>query len=94
MLSLFTLYTGRCSALFLVSHFLSQKEAPKEMITQLGVPDVSSIYFHPIKPFCNRAVEDKSTGDNNKAFPLETIPFRCELDDTHTNFVQVIKSPV
>ena len=65
------------------SHF--QKEASDSVLTSVDVPDVKSIFFHPIKPSSNhRAAENQ-----HPLFPLDKIPFKFQLDDIHTNFVQV-----
>ena len=65
------------------SHF--QKEASDSVLTSVDVPDVKSIFFHPIKPSSNhRAAENQ-----HPLFPLDKIPFKFQLDDIHSNFVQV-----
>lgn len=76
--------------LFIVM-FLLQKEAPDSLLTSVDVPNVDSIFFHPIIPSCNRAAENvnRVAEKANPVFPLENIPFRFQLDDVHTNFVQV-----
>ena len=68
-----------------------QKEAPDTVLTSVSVPDVDSIHFHPIVARCNRKLEQcaKDSGSMNAAFPLDDIPFQFQLDDVHTNFVQV-----
>ena len=68
---------------FTVSFF--QKEAPDSVLTSVDVPDIKSIQFHPVKPTSNhRAAENQ-----NQLFPLDKIPFKFQLDDVHSNFVQV-----
>ncbi|WAR30394.1 YAN2-like protein [Mya arenaria] len=67
----------------------NEKEAPESVLTSVSVPDVADIFFHPISPSCNRpAVNEKMQAAlvENAAFPLDKIPFRFQLDDTHTNF--------
>ncbi|KAL4219134.1 hypothetical protein ACF0H5_021716 [Mactra antiquata] len=69
----------------------NEKEAPESVLTSVDVPNVDSIYFHSLTPSCN--VEDKTVGsDLNKqspGFSINDIPFRFQLDDIHTNFVQM-----
>ncbi|XP_060600571.1 uncharacterized protein C05D11.1-like [Ruditapes philippinarum] len=70
----------------------NEKEAPDSVVTSVDVPNVDSIHFHPIVASCNRKVEQsaKDSGyGKNPAFPLDDIPFRFQLDDVHTNFVQM-----
>ncbi|KAL5012223.1 hypothetical protein ScPMuIL_010774 [Solemya velum] len=63
----------------------NEVEPPEGVLTSLPVPDVSSINFHPIKSSSNKT----ETDDSNPGFPLADIPFRFQLDDTHTNFIQI-----
>ncbi|XP_053381490.1 uncharacterized protein C05D11.1-like isoform X2 [Mercenaria mercenaria] len=69
----------------------NEKEASDSVLTSVDVPNVDSINFHPIVPSCNRKPEQsaKDSGKQNAAFPLDNIPFRFQLDDVHTNFVQM-----
>ncbi|OWF39921.1 uncharacterized protein C05D11.1-like [Mizuhopecten yessoensis] len=64
----------------------NEEEAPEDVLTQVSVPDVSSIHFHHINPSSNL---DPKTANANLKFPLDKIPFRFQLDDMKTNFVQI-----
>ncbi|KAK3088334.1 hypothetical protein FSP39_017783 [Pinctada imbricata] len=64
----------------------NEKEAPESLLTCVDVPDVSKIHFHPIFPTSNL---DKASANKNNKFPLSNIPFRFQLDDLSTNFVQM-----
>ncbi|XP_052223206.1 uncharacterized protein C05D11.1-like isoform X7 [Dreissena polymorpha] len=66
----------------------NERGVPESMITCVDVPDVASIFFHPIIPSCNRSAGNNRLTENAD-FPLDKIPFRFELDDIHTNFVQI-----
>ncbi|KAL3870528.1 hypothetical protein ACJMK2_038582 [Sinanodonta woodiana] len=64
----------------------NEKEPPDSIITDITVPDVSKIYFHPISPYSSHR---KDAANINPNFPLADIPFQFQLDDIHTNFVQI-----
>ncbi|XP_060071887.1 uncharacterized protein C05D11.1-like isoform X2 [Ylistrum balloti] len=64
----------------------NEKEAPEDVLTQVSVPDVSSIHFHHINSSSNL---NPKTGNSNLKFPLDEVPFRFQLDDMKTNFVQI-----
>lgn len=64
----------------------NETEAPEEMLTRVSVPDVARIHFHHINPSSNL---NPKTANANTRFPLDKIPFRFQLDDMKTNFVQI-----
>lgn len=57
----------------------------------VDVPHVDSIFFHSINPTCNIVDENvgKLVEKQDPRFRLVDIPFRFQLDDIHTHFVQV-----
>ena len=57
------------------------------MISSLAVPGTDSIHFHPINRHSNLPA-DQQTNDVD-GIDLQKIPFTFQLDDIHTNFVQV-----
>lgn len=58
-----------------------------DILRSLPVPDVGLIQFHPLKPYCNYKNKDVEKSDK---FPIDEIPFKFQLDDLHTNFVQMM----
>ncbi|ESO83908.1 hypothetical protein LOTGIDRAFT_222342 [Lottia gigantea] len=61
-------------------------EPTTAMLTCVDVPKVASIKFHPISPSSNH---NNTTANKTTKFPLYDIPFRFQLDDIHTNFVEM-----
>ncbi|XP_029633499.1 uncharacterized protein C05D11.1 [Octopus sinensis] len=57
-----------------------------DILSSLPVPDVSCIQFHPLRPYCNYRSKDC---DKSDVFPIDDIPFKFQLDDLQTNFVQI-----
>ncbi|KAK3592274.1 hypothetical protein CHS0354_037563 [Potamilus streckersoni] len=64
----------------------NEQEPLDSIITDISVPNVSQIYFHPIIPYSNHS---RDAANRNPKFPLADIPFQFHLDDIHTNFVQI-----
>lgn len=58
-----------------------------EILRSLPVPDVGLIQFHHLKPYCNYINKESEKSD---AFPIDDIPFKFQLDDLQTNFVQMM----
>ena len=61
-----------------------QVEPPESMLTQVPVPDVGCIKFHPLSPSSN--FNDKTS---NPKFPLTDMPVAFQLADIQTNFATV-----
>ncbi|XP_064101551.1 uncharacterized protein C05D11.1-like [Macrobrachium nipponense] len=67
---------------------------PPEMLQSVPVPGVSSINFHPINAYSNHINLDGTSGALQPQLSfsqlLSNLPVKFQLDDLHSNFVEVI----
>ena len=71
--------------------FILQIPPPAEMLKSVPVPGISKINFHPLTAYDN--LHDFESSPTNKiqssVFNLQDMPVKFQLDDIHSQFVQV-----
>ncbi|XP_071956159.1 uncharacterized protein C05D11.1-like [Antedon mediterranea] len=64
----------------------NEKEPSDGMLSCLPVPDASAVFFHPVERKSNLNGFVSTEGD---LFDITKLPFTFQLDDLHTNFVEM-----
>ncbi|KAG7174925.1 Peptidase M16 inactive domain and insulinase-containing protein [Homarus americanus] len=65
---------------------------PGEMLQSVPVPGLESINFHPLRAYANHLETQPNHGQPEPNLPtlLSQLPVKFQLDDLHSNFVEII----
>ena len=76
--------------LIIITNF--QIPPPKEMISSVPIPGTDSITFHHLTAYTNvnpSQVPEGVFASSPPYFPLDDLPFKMQVNDIHSKFVEV-----